>query len=413
MLTALFPRAQGRFMSLPVLGSVVNGFAQWLFEHGYTRSSVRRHIRCTRRIDHALRQRGVRHLSDLTADDLRTHSQDDVDLAAAVRCLNRYLEERGLVSALPEPSSRSRKLLAAYAAYLREVRGFTALTVTAHLRSSAQLLQQLDYETTPFRLRELSERNLEEFLQLAGRHQARASLQHVVAHLRGFLRFLAGQGELRPGLDTEIDTPRVYRLEQLPRALPWETVQVFLRSIDRGTPTGLRDYAMFLLIATYGLRTKEITALKLNDIEWRTGRIRIFPRKGGNSLLLPLTDEVGTALIGYLRHGRPSLPCREVFLRCRAPAGVIKPTAVTEAFQSWSRRSGLKISFQGPHCLRHSYAIHLLRQGVPLKTIGDVLGHRSAEATCVYLRLSVDDLREVALRLPQADRTTQRKEVEP
>jgi site-specific recombinase XerD len=234
-----------------------------------------------------------------------------------------------------------------------------------------------------------------------------------VAHLRGFLRFLAVHGELRSGLEIQIDTPRVYRGEQLPRALPWETVQGFLQAIDRRTAMGRRDYAMFLLIATYGLRSSEVAALTLDAIDWRARRIRISPRKGGHPLLLPLTDEVGAALAAYLRQARPPLLCREVFLRCRAPAGVLKPTAVTEAFQGWSRRSGLKISFQGPHCLRHSYAVYLLRRGVALKTIGDILGHRSAEATCMYLRLSVDDLREVALCLPRHDVKTRSEEIEP
>lgn len=417
MLTELFPRAHGRFLSSPVLGSVVDGFAAWLAAQGYTRSSVRRHIQCTRRIDHALRLRGCGQLDEITAHTLRAcapaGSQSSAHLAAAVRCLNRYLEERGLVAALPEPSSRSHTLLAAYADFLREVRGFSALTVTAHVRTSAELLEHLDYETHPSRLRALSGRDLEAFLLGIARRQARAALQHTVAHLRALLRFLATQGELRPGLETEIDTPRVYRLEQLPRSLPWETVQAFVRSIDRRGPTGLRDYAIFLLIASYGLRSNEVAALKLDDIEWRARRIHIFPRKGGSPLLLPLTDEVGAALTAYLRHGRPRLGCREVFLRCRAPAGVIKPTAVTEAFQCWARRSGLAIAFQGPHCLRHSYAVHLLRRGIPLKTIGDVLGHRSAEATCVYLRLSVEDLRDVALPAPSADGPVPPTEVEP
>ena len=130
---------------------------------------------------------------------------------------------------------------------------------------------------------------------------------------------------------------------------------------------------------------------------------------------MPLTDEVGTALLDYLRHGRPALNVRrrrvpfraapphsyrELFLRCRTPTGILKPTAVTEAFQAWSKRSGLTIPFQGAHCVRHSYAVHLLRSGLSLKTIGDLLGHRTLESTCVYLRLAVDDLRDVALSLP-------------
>jgi integrase/recombinase XerD len=417
MLTELFPRMHRRFSSLPILGSVVDGFAEWLFQQGYPQVPVRRHIRVTRRIDLALGQRGVQRLSEVTASDLRAScpadSQDDVDLAAAVRCLSRYLEERGLLAAVSEAPSRSRALLSVYAEYLRGVRGFARSTLASHLRSATQLLERLDYETTPSRLSVLSGKDLEEFLRVAGEHQGRGSLQHVVAHLRGFLRFLASRGEAPPGLETQIDTPRLYRFEQLPRALPWETVRAFLRAIDRTAPMGLRDYAMFVLIATYGLRTCEVAALKLDDIEWRARQIHIAQRKGGSLLSLPLTDEAGAALVGYLRRGRPKLACREVFLRCRAPAGVIKPTAVTEAFQGWSRRSGLKIPFQGPHCLRHSYAVHLLRQGIPLKTIGDVLGHRSAEATCMYLRLSIEDLRDVALALPEEVDVSRPQEVEP
>ena len=168
-------------------------------------------------------------------------------------------------------------------------------------------------------------------------------------------------------------------------------------------------------MATYGLRTGEVVTLTLDDVEWRAGQLRIPQRKTRGSLWLPLTDEVGTALLDYLRHGRPVLNVRrqrvpfrggparsyrELFLRCRTPTGVLKPTAVTEAFQAWSKRSGLAIPYQGPHCLRHSYAVHLLRSGLSLKTIGDLLGHRTPESTCVYLRLAVDDLRDVALPLP-------------
>jgi integrase/recombinase XerD len=242
----------------------------------------------------------------------------------------------------------------------------------------------------------------------------------MVAHLRTFLRFLASSGETATGLDRQIDTPRVYREEKLPKSLPWETVQAFLRAIDRTTPSGIRDYAIFLLIATYGLRGCDVVALTLDDVAWRARRIRIQQRKTGRLLWLPLTDEVATALLEYLRRGRPQLGVRrfrrgfqrdhpdfrEIFLRCVTPAGVLKATAVAEAFQKWSRRSGLNIASQGVHCLRHSYALHLLRSGLPLKTIGDLLGHRTLESTCVYLRLATDDLRDVPLNLPAGACTT-------
>ena len=404
MLEELFPRVHHRYGSLPILGSTLDGFTAWLMRGGYPQLRVRRQIRTTRRIERALQERGVDSLRNVTREQLHACApacaQDAPDLAATVRSLARYLEERGFFPA-PDPPGRTEAKLEGYRTYLEEVRGFASSTVAQHLRTASQFLKHVGFEAQPSRLAALALGDIESFVRAAGERLSRESLQHEIAHLRSFLRFLATRGETPSGLETQIDTPRVYRGERLPRALPWETVRAFLDSIDRSTAIGRRDYAIFLLIATYGLRAGEIVALTLDDVEWRAGQIRVAQRKTATPLLLPLMDAVGQALLDYLRYGRPALPCRTIFLRHRAPAGVLKATAVTEAFQAWSRRSRLRIPFQGPHCLRHSYAVHLLRQGIALKTIGDILGHRSAESTCVYLRLAIDDLRDAALPLPQ------------
>ena len=235
------------------------------------------------------------------------------------------------------------------------------------------------------------------------------SLCDGVTNRRSYLSTKPGQlqGEVAPGLDACIDQPRVYRGEQIPRALPWQTVQTLLAAIDRTTAMGRRDYAMFLLMATYGLRASEVTAVHLDHIAWRARQFRVLRSKTQTPIVLPLTLEVGAALLDYLRHVRPSCAHREVFLRVRKPCGPLRPTGVGEAFQGWRRRSALGIPDGGAHCLRHSLALHLLRQGTSLKAIGDLLGHRSMESTCVYLRLHVDDLRAAALDLPvdtEADR---------
>jgi integrase len=125
-----------------------------------------------------------------------------------------------------------------------------------------------------------------------------------------------------------------------------------LRSIDITSAIGLRDYAIFILIATYGLRASEVVALTLDDVAWRKGVLRIHQRKTASPLELPLTNEVSAALLKHLKRNPPS-PYRSIFLRMRAPMGLLKPTAITEAFQSLVRHSGLSIPFEGPHCLRH------------------------------------------------------------
>lgn len=404
MLLDIYPKLHRRYSSLPLFGSLVEGFGGWLLEHGYHRDLVRTHLRSTLRLDLRLRNLGCERLPEVTRGRLRgcapKDSQDDTGLASAVRLWERFLDERHL---LPESEvTATNSLTAEYRAYLERVRGASHSTLHQHGWTASHFLVHIGYDAHPSCLAKLGQDDIEQYIRLRGQRSTRGSLQHEIACLRSFLRFLAGRGDARPGLDEQIDTPRLYRGEQLPRSLPWDTVQAFLHSIDRKSSMGVRDYAIFLMIATYGLRASELVTLKLDDIEWRSRILRVHQRKTGSPLPLPLTDAVGQSLVAYLRRARPQSPRREVFLRCRAPAGLLRPTAITEAFQRWTKHGRLSIPFQGAHCLRHSYAVHLLRQGVSLETIGDLLGHRNAESTCVYIRLAVEDLRGVALNLPSS-----------
>jgi site-specific recombinase XerD len=402
MLVELFPRMHRRYSSLRLLGPILGDFAGWLLARGYPPVAARRHLRAARRLEQRWRRCGVRSLSAVCRTDLEVcapgRSQDDPDLAAVARVLTRYLAERGLLEGAPAPQVPP--ALAGYQQYLTALRGLASGTIAHHVTTVAELLHFMADTRPAMSLTQLTSSELEAFVQQVAARVSRATLQHVVAHVRCFLRWLAAQGAAPHGLDSQIDTPRVYRQEQLPRALRWETVRALLESVDRTSAVGRRDYAILLLIATYGLRSSEIVALTLDDFVWQRGELRVPRRKVDGVLTLPLTDDAGTAVLDHIRHGRPALATRVLFLRVRPPAGLLKPTAVTEVFQARARRSGLTIPFQGPHCLRHSLAVQLLREGVSLKAIGDVLGHRSLESTCLYLRLATEDLRDVALALP-------------
>lgn len=402
MLVELYPRLHARFSSLPLLGPHVDDFVVWMHAQGYPRLPIRLRVRETPRVEARLRRRGVRKVEDLSAAKLLAiaprESQDDIYLGAAVRSLARYFEARGLL--VSPPMTPGEILVGEYRAHLGHVRGLSEATIAQHASTVSELLALLRYDVDSDALRRLAIDRIDAFVETVASRVGRESLQHTVAHVRSFLRFLVGRGDVASGLESAIDTPRVYRGERLPRSLSWETVQSFLKAIDRSTPKGRRDYAMFLLITTYGLRTSEVAALRLDDIDWRAARLRAPRPKSKTPIVLPLSKEVGAAIAHYLRRDRPPLSYREVFLRVRAPVGPILPTAVTNAFQTWTRRGRLAIPYQGPHCLRHSLALHLLRQGTSIKVIGDLLGHRSSEATCVYLRLHVDDLRDAALEVP-------------
>ena len=399
MLALLFPRAHARYMSLPILGGSLGGLCAWLHARGYPRDAIGRRMGAAASLARALRRRRVRSLGELTASALLSYAPpprrfNAPPQGALVRSLTQYLEERcELAPTLPTATERR---VADYRRYLDRVRGLCARTIKMFLRF-------LDHDAHPQQLRELRAAEVEAFVASVGARVGRRRTEQVTGTLRTFLRFLAATGEGPAGLAAQVESPRIYRDERLPRALAWETVRGFLRSIDRTTSKGRRDYAMFLLIATYGLRASEVRALDLDDVAWRSRQIRVPRPKVGTPLLLPLSDMVGEALIDYLRCGRPASTHRRLFLRVEFPLGPLGLGAVGDAFHTWARRAGIRLPARsGPHCIRHALALHLLREGASLKEIGDLLGHRSPESTGVYLRLDVDDLRDVALPLPEA-----------
>jgi integrase/recombinase XerD len=250
-------------------------------------------------------------------------------------------------------------------------------------------------------LQALSAAAVERFVMSKARRIKRQTLQHVVARLRAFLRFCFDQGEIQQRLDV-IDAPRAYRGELPPRALAWPLVQRLLRSIDRSSRLGWRDYAILHLMVHYGLRPSEIVALTLGSIDWVNSTLRVNQRKTRSDLILPLAEQTLRILKHYLRCGRTGEAHPELFLRASTPVGSLTHYAIGDLYQKRARESGLPLQGTSSYCLRHSFAMRLLDRGVGVKVIGDLLGHRTLESTCVYLRLQTGALREVALPLPTA-----------
>ena len=406
MLSQIRPRACSRYLSLPILGPVLEEFTEWSHQQGYTLHTIEIHLNRALHIDRFFQQRGVACLNALSHElfDKAWHhcTPCNPQTAGAVHQIERFLREKGtLRPALPQPETPTNSELSRLSEYLRSLRGFETNTIKSYKRYVKNFLGHIGYDANTKALTTLTSREIEDFLCTWSRRLNRYSLQHLVGYLRTFLRFQYEQGVLRSPLHTMIDTPRIYRLEQLPRSLPWETVNALLLSIDRTCAEGMRDYTMLFLMATYGLRSCEIVSLTLDDIDWRAATIRIPQRKTRNPLILPLTDAVAEILIGYLKKSRRTVAYRELFLRIRAPHGPLKHNAIGEMLRRRTRSSGLDIPFKGSHWVRHSYAVHLLRQGTSVKSIGDLLGHRNPESTCVYLRLATEDLRGVALPVPQ------------
>jgi len=402
MLADLIPQKQKAYRSLPILGATLDDFDDWMIQQGYRFQTRRLYIeRCTV-IEQYLHQR--RHsLESLTFVQLqhcfRYFRKRAHYIASVVGCLRRFLLSRNKIVPIA-CSTQFDDLLASYRHYMSAVRGLAPGTLDSNSRTIIEFLHYVHRARRTFKLAHLHPHHVDRFVRSVTSRLGRASLQHVACAIRAFIRFLRLKGHMPEGPEFVIYKPRIYRGEQLPRTLPWKTVLAFLKSIDPDAGAGRRDYAMFLLIATYGLRGCDIAGLKLDDIDWRAGVIHLRQQKTRSPLELPLTRPVATALLAYLRKGRPRTPERCVFLSAVAPIIPLKRQMVGYAFRHRVKAGNLKLPFKGVYCLRHSYALHLLRSGIALKTIGDLLGHTTMESTGVYLRVHTDDLRQIALPLP-------------
>jgi integrase/recombinase XerD len=395
-----------RYRKLPVIGPLLDDWLAWLRSAGYKESTIRNNLGRAACVCRWLQQRCGRSFDEFAPSDLRAaydhFRHRRIEVASIARVLQRFLAERQRLRPEPaEPPSRIEQQIEPLATYLREVRGMCPVTVVGHCRRIRLFLRFLKLDERRSALDRVGPAHIDAFLCHAAKTNNRFSMQQIVGSLRTFLRRRYAEGLLCHPLHQQIDTPRTYRLEQLPRAWPWDRVVALLRSIDRSNSCGSRDFALLYLAACYGLRSGELVRLTLDDIDWRSGTLTVRQTKTKQTLMLPLSEEGRAVLARYLSTGRPRSARRELFLRRRAPAGPLAATAVHDILERRVSLSGLPLPPFGTHALRHSFAVHLLRQGVPLPAIGATLGHRDGESTAIYLRLALDDLRVVGLPVPK------------
>lgn len=292
-------------------------------------------------------------------------------------------------------------LLEEYAEHMRRYRGSCPRTVAVHRFFLQHLLKFLRRRRRSLRRVRLID--IDALLCERSCHWSVRTLADLCTVLRGFVRFLYLTGRLRIDLSGAVLAPRVRRGERPPRALPWPDVQHILHQVERTSPVGRRDYALLLMMATYGCGAGEIIRLKLEDIDWQAGTVHLMRPKTGVEIRLPLLPAVARALSDFLRHGRPThAPTRAVFVRMKPPhIALAASSAVRHILCRWAGRAQVRAAFLGSHSLRHSHASRQLELGTTPKLIGDILGHRDPQSTAVYLRVATGRLRELALPVPR------------
>ena len=283
----------------------------------------------------------------------------------------------------------------AFTTYLRDERGLSPVTISTRLERLVWFFDSL--RPTLKSLAGITIADVDAFVsRMHARGWSRASLCQLSNSLRSFFRFAETRSWCPRNLAAAIASPRVYTREGIPQGPAWEDVQRLLAGTLDDSPAGIRDHAVLLLLALYGLRRGEVAILRLDDLDWHNEVIWVRRTKQRRAQRYPLLPTVGDAILRYLQDVRPRCACRELFLALSAPNRALSAVSITAIAHNRMASLGVNSHTRGAHCLRHACAGHLLAEGFTLKEIGDHLGHRSANSTMAYTKVDLSALRQVA-----------------
>jgi len=396
------------------IGEAVEKYVAWLADRGYSSRTVCRRILILIRFGRFARDRGAAELGQL-AGHVEAFVQEWIRERAGARtsvsrqkkigeCVRNPLQQmlRLIVPGYVglgrshKPENPFREHAPRFFEYLKEEKGLREASIEHYrhyLRQFASYLQRAKLED----LAHLGPVVLSGFVAEYSQRVGLPGLRNCCGVLRVFLRYLYRERVLAKDLSGVVEYPQFFRLSGIPRSITWDQVRQVLARVDRRTPIGKRDYAILLLLVTYGLRAREVAALTLDDLDWRNNRLLIPERKAGHSTAYPLSSVIGEAIVDYLKNGRPQTQDRHLFFRSVAPRIPIGHAAVSTRAGHYLCKAGIQIPRAGSHTLRHTCVQRLVDADFDLKTIGDYVGHRAPASTQIYSKVAIEALRQVAL----------------
>jgi site-specific recombinase XerD len=319
----------------------------------------------------------------------------------SLRPILQYLESEGVVTFRRSVVLHGaiEQLLNEYEQFLIEERGLQVTTVRNYYRRYAQKFLSHRFNSNNLELSCLNANDITTYILHASQTSSVVTTKLVVTVVRSLLRFLHLRGDLQRGLVDAVPAVAGWRQAGMPKFITPRELQQLLKSCDRRTHVGRRSFAILLLLARLGLRSCEVAALELTDVDWRAGELYLHG-KGRTDDRMPLPSDVGEAIAGYLKRGRPSLlsASRSLFLTSRAPYRRLSAGRVTATVAEAAARAGLR-RISG-HRLRHTAATQMLRHGASLSDVALVLRHRSIDTTAIYAKVDHSTLRKLALSWP-------------
>jgi site-specific recombinase XerD len=375
---------------------------------GYSARSVTSGLRQVARLSRWLEERQLS-AADLSKERLEEFLGElprrrDGGRVCSRRALSQMLEvlaERGVERPRVEPAaaSPSEALLACFERFLLQERAVAPSTASVYV---ARARRFLDWCAPGAELASLTASDVTGAVLSASASVSVSATKLFVTALRSFLRFSFVEGLTQSDLSAAALSVARRRRSSLPMGIDQKTAGALLRSCDRRRSKGRRDYAVLLTLLRLGLRAGEVARLRLEDIDWRAGEV-VVRGKGGHEHRLPLPNDVGEAIVAYLRRGRPQGTVhREVFLRAVAPIGPLGTNGISGIVRCACARAGVPVV--RAHRLRHTLACQMASAGIPLPEIAEVLRHRAISSTSEYARVDIEGLRAVAQPWPGDER---------
>ncbi|HCJ1077175.1 TPA: tyrosine-type recombinase/integrase [Legionella pneumophila] len=312
-----------------------------------------------------------------------------------IRDATRWLEMLGCLKKALKEAIPFESYLTQFLEFMRNEQSLSESTIKSRFFVLKDFLIHIDKKEKDFR--KITALLIDEII--IKKHQvdnySRRSVQSYVSIIRSFLRYAETKEWCNKNLADCIKAPRVYRYESLPYSPSWDDVKKILATSKTDFPTDIRDHAILMLLAIYGLRCSEVTHLSLEDIDWKNEQLYLKRSKSAKPQIFPLVHSVGEAIVNYLKNVRPCCALREIFVCRRAPYRPLKSSTIFAIVNRRLKPLNLRIKHHGPHALRHACATHLINEGLSLKEISDHLGHQGLDTTRIYAKVDLVNLRKV------------------
>lgn len=391
-------------------GPYMDGFAGSLEQAGYSHASVLRYLRAAAHLGHCLEQQGhtLTDIDESTAGAFFRHfaicqcpystgGKRNHHTYFGAKCFRAYLVGIGVCQDdAPQPETPKPALVDEFRQWLRKQRGVAEPTIKQYSRGAIELIKALGEEPAGWDAKRIRSYFVERTSQCGV-----GTAEKLVTSLRVFLRYLCADGRCDGDLDDAVPTFAAWRLAELPRHLTTDQVDRLIAACDGCSPQRRRDRAIVLLLARLGLRAGDVAGLRMADIEWGSGTLKVLG-KGRYQVRLPLPQDVGDAILNYLECRPPIENDDHVFIRSVAPRKpFVRGDGVSSIVRSAMKRAGIVTPAKGAHVLRHTAATEMLRHGVPLDQIALVLRHRGIDTTAYYAKSNVNLLKQIAQPWPE------------